>query len=80
MDTDNAKGTIIEDSFLAAFLSVRNLKIRPIKQSSCKIVWSVQGDVEKAYNDLLDDIPVPAATFIRHLKDIRNQIYLLRSA
>lgn len=72
----------IEDASLATFLSLRGLKITPQRQPSGRIFFFVdapQETIRKTIEELYEDPPIGALSFIQKLKSLRCAIFALKN-
>jgi hypothetical protein len=73
------KETILEDWSIVAYLSLKGLKITPIRKPNGRIAFLINGDVESAISDIYANKKVGINDYIKALKSVRNAIFTLRS-
>ena len=88
-DSGNSDGkpTVIEDANIAAFLSLKGLKVVPFVKNEGSVdapvvVWNVHSGRDKVTSILKSfyaDEQVGVSSFVRSLKDIRSAMYNLKS-
>ena len=70
-----------EDSSIAAFLSIKKLKIIPQITDAGKVVFLVEGpDINKALSALYNNEKVGALDLIKAMKAMRSSIFALKGA
>jgi hypothetical protein len=70
------------DSYLAAFLSLKGFHLQPTKTEQGFIIFQIHGDIhqiESAISEFLaEDTHVGLQEYLRHLKSVRNSIFVLK--
>lgn len=80
MANTNGQETIeIEDSFMASAFQSFDCKVIPFPKPTGKIAFRISGDIQAAVSRISSDEKVGVATYIRILKNLRSQIFLLKS-
>jgi hypothetical protein len=78
---EKAEVHIFEDSYIVAFLSVKQFKITPQKAASGKVVFIVEGPgLDDALTALYKNEKIGALDLIKAFKFIRSSIFALKAA
>ncbi len=70
--------TIFEDSIITGLLLTKGHKVIPIKNSDGRIVYKVEGDVERSIQEIYSNCLVGALDVMRSIKLTRSMIFNLR--
>lgn len=79
VDTNGQETIELEDSFLASAFQNFGCKVIAFPKSSGKIAFRISGPIQIAVGKISADEKVGVATYIRILKNLRSQIFLLKS-
>lgn len=81
LETEKSKEptTIFEDSIFAGTLLAKGHKVIPVRNPDGKIVYSIEGDVEKSVQEIFANCPLGALDVLRAIKLTRSMIFNLRS-
>lgn len=76
--------TTVEDANLVAFLIMRGYVVIPYIKShkegmERRVAWDVQGDADRDIKRYFANEKVPIKDFIRSLKEVRNDMYNIKS-
>lgn len=79
MTNTNEQVIETEDTFIASALQGFDCKVIPFPKPTGKIAFRITGDIQAAVSRISADEKVGVATYIRILKNLRSQIFLLKS-
>jgi hypothetical protein len=69
---------IFEDAIITGILLSKGHKVTPFKKSDGRVIYSVEGDIEKTMHEIYSNCPIGALDVLRSIKLTRSMIFNLR--
>jgi hypothetical protein len=70
---------MLEDTALVAYLALKGHTFKPIKRPDGRIVFEIEGDFTRDFQNLYSNPSVPILDYIKWLKTVRGSIFSLKA-